>query len=205
VSPEVQASSGSPPEDPTEETTAEKGVELPLFTTRRLIQTGVLVFVLLVAIYFLFPKLIGLSDGLSVLGEADPLWIGVAIGFNVVAFGTYIALFKAVVGGNALRLRWVETYEINMAGLAATLLFSAGGAGGIVLTYWALRKAGMKRRDVARRIAHEIKNPLTPIQLSAERIRRKYRASITNDVETFDRCTDTIIRQVGDIGRMVDE
>ncbi len=60
-------------------------------------------------------------------------------------------------------------------------------------------------RDVARRIAHEIKNPLTPIQLSAERIRRKYRGSITTDLETFDRCTDTIIRQVGDIGRMVDE
>jgi two-component system nitrogen regulation sensor histidine kinase NtrY len=60
-------------------------------------------------------------------------------------------------------------------------------------------------RDVARRIAHEIKNPLTPIQLSAERIRRKYRRDISNDVETFDRCTETIIRQVGDIGRMVDE
>ncbi|MDB5454606.1 MAG: multi-sensor signal transduction histidine kinase [Caulobacter sp.] len=60
-------------------------------------------------------------------------------------------------------------------------------------------------KDVARRIAHEIKNPLTPIQLSAERIRRKYRKDITSDLETFDRCTDTIIRQVGDIGRMVDE
>jgi two-component system nitrogen regulation sensor histidine kinase NtrY len=60
-------------------------------------------------------------------------------------------------------------------------------------------------KDVARRIAHEIKNPLTPIQLSAERIRRKYRKDITGDLETFDRCTETIIRQVGDIGRMVDE
>lgn len=60
-------------------------------------------------------------------------------------------------------------------------------------------------RDVARRIAHEIKNPLTPIQLSAERIKRKYRAEITSDLETFDRCTDTIVRQVMDIGRMVDE
>ncbi|HEY2482914.1 MAG TPA: PAS domain-containing sensor histidine kinase, partial [Caulobacteraceae bacterium] len=60
-------------------------------------------------------------------------------------------------------------------------------------------------RDVARRIAHEIKNPLTPIQLSAERLRRKYRKEITSDLETFDRCTDTIVRQVGDIGRMVDE
>ena len=59
--------------------------------------------------------------------------------------------------------------------------------------------------DVARRIAHEIKNPLTPIQLSAERLKRKYLKQITDDPETFITCTDTIVRQVGDIGRMVDE
>ncbi len=59
--------------------------------------------------------------------------------------------------------------------------------------------------DVARRIAHEIKNPLTPIQLSAERLKRKFGRVITDDREVFDQCTDTIIRQVGDIGRMVDE
>ena len=59
--------------------------------------------------------------------------------------------------------------------------------------------------DVARRIAHEIKNPLTPIQLSAERLKRKYGKEVTTDPEIFAQCTDTIIRQVGDIGRMVDE
>ena len=59
--------------------------------------------------------------------------------------------------------------------------------------------------DVARRIAHEIKNPLTPIQLSAERIKRKYGPQITADKETFDKLTDTISRQVGDIKSMVDE
>jgi two-component system nitrogen regulation sensor histidine kinase NtrY len=59
--------------------------------------------------------------------------------------------------------------------------------------------------DVARRIAHEIKNPLTPIQLAAERIRRKYGKVITTDREVFDQCTDTIVRQVEDIKRMVDE
>jgi len=59
--------------------------------------------------------------------------------------------------------------------------------------------------DVARRIAHEIKNPLTPIQLSAERLKRKYLKEITSDPDTFATCTDTIVRQVGDIGRMVDE
>ncbi|MDB5507932.1 MAG: multi-sensor signal transduction histidine kinase [Hyphomicrobiales bacterium] len=59
--------------------------------------------------------------------------------------------------------------------------------------------------DVARRIAHEIKNPLTPIQLSAERLKRKYGKLITQDREIFDQCTDTIVRQVDDIKRMVDE
>src|ERR1700676_3948830 len=59
--------------------------------------------------------------------------------------------------------------------------------------------------DVARRIAHEIKNPLTPIQLSAERIRRKFGRVITEDKAVFEQCTDTIVRQVDDIKRMVDE
>jgi two-component system nitrogen regulation sensor histidine kinase NtrY len=59
--------------------------------------------------------------------------------------------------------------------------------------------------DIARRIAHEIKNPLTPIQLSAERLRRKYGNSIAEDRGVFEQCTDTIVRQVDDIRRMVDE
>ncbi len=97
-------------------------------------------------------------------------------------------------GGESLRLRVRASHS----------------AEGLVLTFdditrliAAQRNAAWK--DVARRIAHEIKNPLTPIQLSAERLRRKYRKEITGDLETFDRCTETIIRQVGDIGRMVDE
>jgi uncharacterized protein (TIRG00374 family) len=140
VSPEESANQGN------------GAVELPLLTTRRLIQTMLLIAAVLVGVYFLFPKLVGLSDALSKLDDADPVWIAVAIGFNLVAIATYIALFKAVVGGDALRLTWGETYEINMAGVAATLIFSAGGAGGIALTYWALRKAGMPRHEVGRRM-----------------------------------------------------
>jgi uncharacterized protein (TIRG00374 family) len=128
------------------------GLELPVFTTKRMVQTGIVVVILLVGIYFLFPKLVGLGDALGKLGDADPLWIGIAVLFSIASYATYIALFKAVVGGDALRLTWGETYEINMAGVAATLLFSAGGAGGVALTYWALRKAGMQRREVARRM-----------------------------------------------------
>jgi uncharacterized protein (TIRG00374 family) len=140
VSPQQPASNGN------------GGYELPLFTRRRVAQTLLVVLALLICIYFLFPKLVGLGDALSKLSEADLGWIAVAIGFNVVAIATYVALFKAVVGGDVLRLTWSETYEINMAGVAATLLFSAAGAGGIALTYWALRKAGMRRRDVGRRM-----------------------------------------------------
>jgi uncharacterized protein (TIRG00374 family) len=125
---------------------------LPLLSTKRLLQTGVIVVILLVGIYFLFPKLVGLGDSLNKLGEADPVWIGVAIVFSIASYATYIALFKAVVGGDAVKFTWGETYEINMAGVAASLLLSAGGAGGVALTYWALKKAGMETRDAARRM-----------------------------------------------------
>tara|TARA_R110000868_G_scaffold83126_8_gene234920 strand:+ start:1673 stop:3931 length:2259 start_codon:yes stop_codon:yes gene_type:complete len=84
------------------------------------------------------------------------------------------------------------------------------GVGGFVLTFDDITELVSAQRtsawaDVARRIAHEIKNPLTPIQLSAERLRRKYSKEILTDPEVFLQCTETIIRQVGDIGRMVDE
>ncbi|ALL13446.1 sensor histidine kinase NtrY-like [Caulobacter henricii] len=104
--------------------------------------------------------------------------------------------------------------EVDLVRDGETRRLRVRGAGqvaeGLVLTFdditrlvAAQRNAAWK--DVARRIAHEIKNPLTPIQLSAERIKRKYRKEISSDLDTFDRCTETIIRQVGDIGRMVDE
>jgi two-component system nitrogen regulation sensor histidine kinase NtrY len=86
----------------------------------------------------------------------------------------------------------------------------AGGVAGYVVTLdditalvSAQRKAAWA--DVARRIAHEIKNPLTPIQLAAERLQRKYQKEITTDVDTFVACTKTIVRRVEDIRRMVDE
>ena len=92
--------------------------------------------------------------------------------------------------------------------IAAELLEDA--ATGYVVTFddvtalvQAQRKAAWA--DVARRIAHEIKNPLTPIQLASERLKRKYLSEIKSDPETFTACTDTIVRQVEDIGRMVDE
>ncbi len=119
---------------------------------KRLIQTFFVVVVLIAAIYFLFPKLVGVEDGVRQLRDGDATWIAVAIGFSVLMFLSYVGLFKGVVADQDLRLRWSESYQITMAGLAATRLFSAGGAGGILLTYWALRKAGMPRAQSAARM-----------------------------------------------------
>ena len=120
----------------------------------------------------------------------------------------------ADVAAEAARLGGEAEVEVDVtrAGELRRLRVRASGHAdsGLILTFdditrlvAAQRNAAWK--DVARRIAHEIKNPLTPIQLSAERLRRRFRKDVQSDLETFDRCTDTIIRQVGDIGRMVDE
>ena len=106
--------------------------------------------------------------------------------------------------------------KVGRKGRSSTLVVSiaaerlAGDIIGYVVTFddvtelfSAQRKAAWA--DVARRIAHEIKNPLTPIQLSAERLKRKYLDEIKSDPETFASCTETIVRQVEDLHRMVDE
>jgi uncharacterized protein (TIRG00374 family) len=115
-------------------------------------KTLLIVVVLVAAIYVFVPRLAGLEDAVALLGVANRWWIGAAVLATVGAFGAYVALFWGVVGEQVRHLRWRESYQITMAGLAATRLFSAGGAGGIVLTYWALRKSGMRRTESARRM-----------------------------------------------------
>jgi len=107
-----------------------------------------------------------------------------------------------------------ETIEIARAGkdrtISVRITHETGIGQGLVITLDDITDLVLAQRtsawaDVARRIAHEIKNPLTPIQLSAERIRRKFGKVIIEDRHIFDQCTDTIVRQVEDIKRMVDE
>ena len=126
--------------------------EPSFFDRRRIIQTVVIVVVMVLAIYVLFPKIVGLQGSLAKLDDAKLGWVAIALVINLAAFASYVALFRGVVGERVLHLEWSESYQITMAGLAATRLFSAGGAGGIVLTYWALRKAGMERRQSACRM-----------------------------------------------------
>lgn len=125
-------------------------------------------------------------------------------------------VFQGVIEEAARRPTEIAERQIDLtAGDGALIHLNVRAArdddGGLVITFddvtrlvAAQRNAAW--RDVARRIAHEIKNPLTPIQLSAERLRRKYRRDVPEEgLDTFDRCVDTIVRQVSDIGRMVDE
>lgn len=114
--------------------------------------TLALVLVGFAAIYLLLPKIIGFEDAFEKLEEGSWPWFGVAVAFCVASFGAYVALFRGVVGENLVNLKMRESYQITMAGLAASRLLSAGGAGGVVLSYWALRKAGMDRAEAARRM-----------------------------------------------------
>src|SRR4051794_33489132 len=124
---------------------------------RKLATTGLLFVLLLVAIYVLVPKLTDTGDTLERVGSATWYWVVVAVGFNALSFVAYTALFRGVLGGREddavrRRLDMRASYQITLAAFAATLLFSAGGAGGLALTYWALRKAGMQRRRSACRM-----------------------------------------------------
>ncbi|HYF26226.1 MAG TPA: hypothetical protein VD931_10850, partial [Baekduia sp.] len=121
--------------------------------TRRTVLLGVFFIVSIVAfLYFVLPQISGLEDTWNQIEDGDPLWLGVAGIFTVLSFGGYVILFQRVyVRGGRCSLSFSESYQITMAGLAATRLFAAGGAGGIALTAWALRRAGLDRREVADR------------------------------------------------------
>jgi putative heme transporter len=140
-----------------EEMEAVHGLQALLQDRRQLFSLVLLFALLVVAIYVLAPKLLGLDEALSRFDEAVWYWVVIAVAFNVAAFAAYVALFRGVLGGTRedevqRRLDPRASYEVTMAGLAATRIFSAAGAGGIALTYWALRKAGMPRRRSACRM-----------------------------------------------------
>jgi len=128
-----------------------------LLDRRKLASAVVLCALGVAGIYLVIPKLVGIDESLDRLDEATWYWLVIAVAFNVVAFAAYVALFRGVLGGSGTdrvreRLDVRASYQITMAGLAATRIFSAAGAGGVVLTYWALRKAGMPRRRSACRM-----------------------------------------------------
>src|SRR5947209_2060467 len=128
-----------------------------LSNRRRVVGLVLAVVLLVVAIYIVLPKVVGLHNTVDRIGQATWYWVVAAIGFNALSFFAYTTLFRSVIGGRddddlSRRLDMRVSYQITMAGFVATILFSAAGAGGVALTYWALRRAGMERRRAACRM-----------------------------------------------------
>ena len=118
-------------------------------TRRGLVLFGLFLVSVIAFLYFVLPQLADLEDTGKRVGEGDRWWLAGAFVFTVLSFGGYVMMFQGVFVRAGSRIDWRASYQITMAGLAATRLFAAGGAGGIALTAWALRRAGMPRRTVA--------------------------------------------------------
>jgi uncharacterized protein (TIRG00374 family) len=123
-----------------------------VFTRRRLLVSVIFVVSTAAFLYFVLPKIVGLQDTWNRVRQGNVWWFVVAAVLEVLSFCGYIALFRVVFVRGESRIDWRESYQITMAGLAATRLFASGGAGGIALTAWALRRSGMDARVVACRL-----------------------------------------------------
>jgi uncharacterized membrane protein YbhN (UPF0104 family) len=132
-----------------------------VFTRRRLFGFGLFVVSSIAFLYFVLPKIVGLHDAWDRISHGDVSWLVVGACLEVLSFCGYVALFRAVfvkaAGAastpvRASRIDWAASYEITMAGLAATRLFATAGAGGVALTAWAVRRSGMDGRIVACRM-----------------------------------------------------
>jgi putative heme transporter len=135
---------------------AERGSEM-LRNRRRVLGLFAAVALLIVAIYVVFPKVVGVEGTFDRFDEATWYWIVAAFCMPVLYYGTYTVLVRSVFGQRGPddvreRLDFKASGLITLSALAASALFSAGGAGGLALTYWALRKAGMGRRRAICRI-----------------------------------------------------
>jgi uncharacterized membrane protein YbhN (UPF0104 family) len=120
-------------------------------TRRRFVLGSLLILGVVALLYYGLPRLAGLDATWHRIERGDPWWLALAALFSLLSFGGYVVLFRYVFAEGGVRLGLRESYEITMASLAATRIFAAGGAGGIALTAWAMRRAGMARRTVAER------------------------------------------------------
>lgn len=148
----MSARSASPPVDEPDLLPAEdeddSGLSLEI-TPRKLVLLGVVVVVAIGTLYFLLPQLAGLEDTWRRLEDGSPGWLVLGAVLTFGMFAGYVFTFHGVY--REARLTWGESYQVCMAALAASRLFSAGGAGGLVLQAWALRRAGLAKRRVADR------------------------------------------------------
>jgi uncharacterized membrane protein YbhN (UPF0104 family) len=119
---------------------------------RRLLVSLAFVVAALAGFYFLLPKVAGLHQTWGQLRHGDPLWLALAAALEIASIAGYVALFGTVFGRGMTRIDWRASIEIPLAGIAAIRLLAAAGAGGVAVTIWALRRAGMSTRVIACRM-----------------------------------------------------
>jgi uncharacterized protein (TIRG00374 family) len=120
---------------------------------RRLVALLVAALVITLFVVAVLPQITGIGTTLRKIGHGDKTWLVVGLVFEALSIGGYIALFRAMFTCQGARIGWRASYEITLAGVVATKLFAAAGAGGIALTAWALRSAGLDGRTIAKRMA----------------------------------------------------
>lgn len=121
-------------------------------TRARLLASVLFVVSAVAFLYFVLPKLLGLRETWNRIEHGNAWWLALGAVLEVCSFLSYVALFRAVFVRDSSRIGWRESYQITMAGLAATRLFASAGAGGIALTAWAVRRSGLDGRVVACRM-----------------------------------------------------
>ena len=119
---------------------------------RRLIIGGILALIVLAGLYFLIPKLAGLNKTWGQLKHGDPVYLVVGGVLEMLSVAGYALLFQNVFGREASRIDWRASIQIPLAGIAAIRLLSAAGAGGVAVSAWALRRAGMQAAAIACRM-----------------------------------------------------
>lgn len=138
--------------EPTAQEDLDEAMPRMQMTRDRALLLGLFVVSVLAFLYFVLPELSDMRDTWDRVDDADPLWLGMALLFQILAMGSYVLIFQGIHVPPGSVITYRESYLITMAGLAATRLFAAGGAGGVALTAWALRRSGMPRREVAERM-----------------------------------------------------
>jgi putative heme transporter len=128
--------------------------EMPrvLLTRRQIAAFAVFVLLVVGFLYFVLPNLTGVGKTVHHIEGGDKWWIAIGVVLEMLSFAGYIVLVRAVLVRGQEGVGWSESYQITMAGLVATRLFAAAGAGGVALTAWALRRSGMEPRLVACRM-----------------------------------------------------
>jgi uncharacterized membrane protein YbhN (UPF0104 family) len=128
--------------------------EMPrvIFTRRQIVAFGVFILSGVGFLYFVLPNIAGVGKTVDRIEGGDVWWLAIGVVLELLSFAGYVVLFRSVLVRGSERIGWLESYEITMAGLVATRLFAAAGAGGVALTAWALRRSGMEPRVVACRM-----------------------------------------------------